>query len=123
MSRWQGRLEHRQGFLGRIVDIGAELFAITATCVRAHEEAADLGLKPAEIADTFCHQARLRADALFDRLWDNTDSRDVRLARYLLEGRYTFLEEGILDPSIEGPWIAAAEPGPSTTKNVHRPIR
>ena len=28
MARWQGRLEHKQGFLGRIVDIGAELFAI-----------------------------------------------------------------------------------------------
>ncbi|AWS40531.1 acyl-CoA dehydrogenase family protein [Streptosporangium sp. 'caverna'] len=123
MSRWQGKLEHRQGFLGRIVDVGAELFAITATCIRAREESADLGLRPVEIADTFCHQARLRADALFDRLWDNSDSRDVRLAHYLLEGRYTFLEEGILDPSIEGPWIAAAEPGPSATENVHRPIR
>lgn len=123
MSRWQGKLEHRQGFLGRIVDVGAELFAITATCIRAREESADLGLRPVEIADTFCHQARLRADALFDRLWDNNDSRDVRLAHYLLEGRYTFLEEGILDPSIEGPWIAAAEPGPSATENVHRPIR
>jgi hypothetical protein len=122
MSRWQGKLEHRQGFLGRIVDVGAELFAITATCIRAHEESADLGLRPVEIADTFCHQARLRADALFDRLWDNSDSRDVRLSRYLLQGRYTFLEEGILDPSIEGPWIAAAEPGPSTAENVHRPI-
>jgi alkylation response protein AidB-like acyl-CoA dehydrogenase len=123
MSRWQGKLEHRQGFLGRIVDVGAELFAITATCIRAREESADLGLRPVEIADTFCHQARLRADALFDQLWDNNDSRDVRLAHYLLEGRYTFLEEGILDPSIEGPWIAAAEPGPSATENVHRPIR
>ncbi|MBG0827695.1 acyl-CoA dehydrogenase family protein [Planomonospora sp. ID67723] len=123
MSRWQGRLEHRQGFLGRIVDIGAELFAITATCVRAHEDAAELGHKPAELADTFCHQARLRADALFDRLWDNTDDRDVRLAGYLLQGRYGFLEEGILDASVEGPWIAASEPGPSSAENVHRPIR
>jgi hypothetical protein len=26
MGRWQGRLERKQGFLGRIVDIGAELF-------------------------------------------------------------------------------------------------
>ena len=24
MARWQGRLERKQGFLGRIVDIGAE---------------------------------------------------------------------------------------------------
>src|SRR5262245_61832032 len=35
MARWQGRLERKQGFLGRIVDIGAELFAISAVCVRA----------------------------------------------------------------------------------------
>ncbi|GIH75931.1 acyl-CoA dehydrogenase family protein [Planobispora longispora] len=123
MSRWQGRLEHRQGFLGRIVDIGAELFAITATCVRAREEAADLGCRPTELADVFCRQARLRADASFRRLWVNTDARDVRLTRYLLDGRYAFLEEGILDPSIEGPWIAAADPGPSAVENVHRPIR
>ncbi|MEU9833622.1 acyl-CoA dehydrogenase family protein [Streptosporangium sp. NPDC048047] len=123
MSRWQGRLEHRQGFLGRIVDIGAELFAITATCVRAREDAADLGVRAVELADAFCHQARLRADALFDRLWDNTDSRDARLAARVLEDRYTFLEEGILDPSIEGPWIASAEPGPSSAENLHRPIR
>ncbi|MFD8560366.1 acyl-CoA dehydrogenase family protein [Streptosporangium canum] len=122
MSRWQGRLEHKQGFLGRIVDIGAELFAITATCVRAREDEAELGRKPAEIADTFCHQARLRADALFDRLWDNSDARDVRLARHVLRGRYTFLEEGILDASIDGPWIAATAHGPSATGNVHRSI-
>ncbi|MER5419265.1 acyl-CoA dehydrogenase family protein [Streptosporangium roseum] len=123
MSRWQGRLEHKQGFLGRIVDIGAELFAITATCVRAREDEAELGRRPAEIADTFCHQARLRADALFDRLWDNSDARDVRLARHVLRGRYTFLEEGILDASIDGPWIADTAPGPSATGNAHRSIR
>ncbi|MEU6996745.1 acyl-CoA dehydrogenase family protein [Nonomuraea sp. NPDC046570] len=118
MSRWQAGLEHKQGFLGRIVDIGAELFAMTATCVRAEEDSRDLGRRPLELADTFCGQSRLRVDALFARLWDNTDSQDARLARYLLDGRYTFLEEGILDPSIEGPWIGA----PSGGENVHRPI-
>ena len=30
MTRWQAELENRQAFLGRIVDIGAELFAISA---------------------------------------------------------------------------------------------
>jgi hypothetical protein len=35
---------------------------------------------------------------------------------------YTWLEEGIVDPSGEGPWIADATPGPTAKENVHRPI-
>src|SRR5690606_10613953 len=118
MSRWQGRLEHRQAFLGRIVDIGAGRFAMTATCVKANEDVADLGRRPQELADTFCRQARLRADALFARLWDNSDDQDARLARYVLGGRYDFLEEGILDPSIDGPWIGAPEGGENVRRKV-----
>ncbi|MEU4696881.1 acyl-CoA dehydrogenase family protein [Nonomuraea dietziae] len=119
MSRWQGRLEHRQAFLGRIVDIGAELFAMTAVCVRADEDSRDLGRRPMELADVFCRQARIRVDTLFDRLWDNSDAHDARVAGYVLDGRYTFVEEGILDPSVEGPWIAA----PADGENVHRHVR
>ncbi|MEU8320366.1 acyl-CoA dehydrogenase family protein [Nonomuraea sp. NPDC048881] len=118
MSRWQGRLEHKQSFLGRIVDIGAELFAMTAVCVKAEEDADDLGRRPYEVADTFCRQARRRVRTLFDELWDNSDEQDARLARYVLDGRYEFLEEGILDPSIEGPWIGTPDGG----ENVRRKI-
>lgn len=35
MGRWQAKLEFKQAFLGRIVDIGAELFAMAACCSRA----------------------------------------------------------------------------------------
>ncbi|NRQ30760.1 acyl-CoA dehydrogenase [Nonomuraea sp. NN258] len=118
MSRWQGRLEHKQSFLGRIVDIGAELFAMTAVCVKAEEDSRDLGRRPYELADTFCQQARRRVDALFERLWDNSDNADTRLARYVLDGRYTFLEEGVLDPSTDGPWIGTPQGG----ENVRRKI-
>ncbi|MEU4542399.1 acyl-CoA dehydrogenase family protein [Nonomuraea dietziae] len=118
MSRWQGGMERRQAFLGRIVDIGAELFAMTAVCVRADEDSRDLGRRPMELADVFCRQSRIRVDALFDRLWDNSDAHDARVAGYLLDGRYTFLEEGILDPSVEGPWIAS----PADGENVHRHV-
>jgi hypothetical protein len=118
MSRWQGKLEHRQTFLGRIVDIGAELFAMTAACVKAEEDSGDLGRRPYELADTFCRQARRRVDTLFDRLWDNSDSQDARLAGYVLEGRYAFLEEGILDPSVEGPWVGAPEGGENMRRKI-----
>jgi hypothetical protein len=44
------------------------------------------------------------------------------LAKHVLNDRYTWLEDGIIDPSIPGPWIAEAEPGPSKAENVHRNV-
>jgi hypothetical protein len=75
-----------------------------------------------ELAGLFCAQARLRAEELFGQLWSNTDAADSALARRVLDGRYSWLEDGILDPSIPGPWIAHAEPGPSKTEELHRHI-
>jgi hypothetical protein len=131
MARWQGGLEHRQVFLGRVVDIGAELFAISATVVRA-ELIRQGGLPSAtgtpmadgdsayELADTFARQSRLRVERLFDALWNNTDSRDVKVAKDVLADRYTWVEAGIVDPAPEGRWIADASPGPGTGENVAR---
>jgi hypothetical protein len=121
MSRWQGRLERKQGFLSRLVDIGAELFAMSASCVRARAEKAERP-EGVELADLFCQQSRLRVEALFDKLWSNTDVEDVALARRVAEGRYTFLEEGVLTPTPAGDWVAHWEPGPSTEPDVRRRI-
>lgn len=125
MSRWQGRMETKQGFLGRIVDIGAELFAMSAACVRAESLRAsgDHGREAYQLADVFCRQSRIRIEELFTRLWSNTDDLDRAVVDGVLSGTYTWLEEGVIDPSGEGPWIADATPGPSTRENVHRPIR
>jgi len=124
MARWQAKLEQRQGFLGRIVDVGAELFAMSAACVRAEgQRVADpsVGEQAYELAETFCQQATLRVEALFDALWTNTDRSDVQLAHDVLEGRYSWLEDGIFDQSEgTGPWIAHWEPGPSTETNLAR---
>jgi alkylation response protein AidB-like acyl-CoA dehydrogenase len=127
MARWQGRLERRQGFLGRLVDIGAELFAMSAVCVRAQMDAADgaaggRGQTGFELADAFCAQARGRCDELFGQLWKNTDAADAAVARRVLSGRYMWLEQGIIDPSIPGPWVAETLAGPSKHENVHRHI-
>ena len=118
MARWQAAMEQKQGFLGRVVDIGAELFAMSATCVRAEaQRVADpaRGQQAYELAEAFCQQATLRVEALFNALWTNTDSTDGALARNVLKGRYTWLEDGIVDQSEgTGPWIAHWEAGAST---------
>ncbi|MDI6101380.1 acyl-CoA dehydrogenase family protein [Actinoplanes sp. NEAU-A12] len=122
MSRWQGKLERKQAFLGRIVDIGAELFAMSAVCVRAHAERDDRP-EGRELADLFCRQARLRAEERFAALWDNTDSLDVRAAERVLAGRYAFLEDGVISPPADTPWVAAWKPGPSTAEDVRRRLK
>jgi alkylation response protein AidB-like acyl-CoA dehydrogenase len=126
MARWQAKLEQKQGFLGRIVDIGAELFAMSAVCVRAEGQRADdaaMGQPAYELAEIYCRQATQRVEALFHDLWTNTDSGDVQLTHDVLEGRYTWLEEGIIDQSEgTGPWIAHWEPGESTEENLARKV-
>ena len=126
MGRWQAKLEYRQGFLGRIVDIGAELFAMAAVCVRAQalraENSADADAAQ-ELADVFCDQARVRVHQLFAALWDNTDDADTALARGVLAGRYQWVEDGVLDPSEgTGPWIAEWQTGPSSEANLLAPF-
>ncbi|MHB1289379.1 acyl-CoA dehydrogenase family protein [Georgenia sp.] len=125
MARWQGGLEKKQGFLGRIVDIGAELFAMSAACVRAQmqreDDGAETGAAATRLADAWCRQSRLRVDRLFTELWHNTDRGDERLAREVLADEYVWAEAGILDASEgTGPWIADASPGPATTPDVSR---
>ncbi|MET9374093.1 acyl-CoA dehydrogenase family protein [Streptomyces sp. NPDC002992] len=124
MSRWQGRMELKQAFLGRIVDIGAELFAMSAACVRAElmRSTGDHGREAQALADAFCRQARLRVEELFGRLWSNTDDLDRKVVDGVLAGRFEWLEAGVVDASDDGPWIADATPGPSRQENVHRKI-
>ncbi|SEE91996.1 hypothetical protein SAMN04489740_3098 [Arthrobacter alpinus] len=127
MGRWQGNLEYKQAFLGRIVDIGAELFAISACCSRAEMlrlKDPNQGRSALTLADAFAAQSRLRVEALFDDLWHNTDDSDKSLTEELLAGNFMWLEEGVLDPSEgTGPWIADASPGASKHENQHRTYR
>ncbi|MGC4786935.1 acyl-CoA dehydrogenase family protein [Micromonospora sp. DT178] len=118
-ERWGEAVAQRQLFLGRVVDVAAELYAMTAACVYAKA----LGGTAIELADAFCRQSRQRVAELRRRLGDNTDGDDVAVARRVLGGSFTWLEEGVLDASIEGPWIAEPEPGPASGPNLHRTIR
>ncbi len=108
MTRWQAKLEYRQAWLGRIVDIGAELFAIASAVTYADtigKEHPERRQQAIELAELFCAQARHRADTLFHELWSNTDDEGKAAAGKLLDGEYTWLEDGIADPSGDGPLL------------------
>jgi alkylation response protein AidB-like acyl-CoA dehydrogenase len=102
MSRYGAGLEYRGHLLGRMVDVGAEVFAVSAACVYADtigRETPERKGEAYELADLFCRQARRRADALFHSLHDNDDRFNYRAAQKALDGRYAWLEEDILDPA------------------------
>ncbi len=102
MGRFQAKLEQRQALLGRIVDIGAELFAISAAVVYANTVATEQPARAEsarELADLFCRQARRRADRLFHELWANDDTEGYAGAQAVLDGRHQWIEEGVPDPS------------------------
>jgi hypothetical protein len=98
MVRFGPTLEKRQAVLGRLVDIGAEAFMMSAVCVRARMLLEDnpSDRTPEELADVFCRQARRRINDRFRALFRNDDTATYKVARSALDGRYAWLEEGII---------------------------
>ena len=98
MVRFGPRLEKKQAVLFRMVEIGAELLAISAACSRAmllaKRDPANRG--PVELADVFSRQSRRRVDQLFRSVFANDDDRTYRLAQSVLKGEQAWLEEGMV---------------------------
>jgi alkylation response protein AidB-like acyl-CoA dehydrogenase len=92
MVRFGPKLEKRQKVLARLVDIGAELFAMAVTVSRARALRKDEGRRPIEAADVFCRQSRRRIKALFGQVFDNDDAVTYRFAKHVLEGEHVWLE-------------------------------
>ena len=101
MLRFGPKLEQRQAVLGRLVDIGGDLFVMTAACVRAMklvgENPADR--TPFELADAACRLARRRNSARFRAVFRNDDRKMYKVARGAMADRYEWLEEGIASAS------------------------
>ena len=100
MVRFGPKLERRQGVLFRIVDVGAELFAMAATCARAQmllKENPDSGKHAVQLADLFCAQARGRVQAKFGGLWRNEDVQTYATAQQVLKGEHLWLEQGMVE--------------------------
>ena len=97
MMLYQQGLEAKQQLLTRIVNIGTDLFALSATCTRAicmvKDNPNDRG--PVELADLFCRQARGRIERDFNHMFFNNDAYAYRIAQNTLESKYLWLENDI----------------------------
>jgi hypothetical protein len=120
----QAKLQNKQAFLFRLVDIANELFAMASSVTRAHamsEQGHAEAANAAELADLFCRNSRRKVVRLFQDLWANDDVRKYKVALKVLDGKHAWMEDGILtlsdrqvgslkpEPAVAG---APADPAP-----------
>ncbi len=97
MALYQARLQNKQAFLFRLVDVVNDLFAMAASTARAHAlvtRGDAEGREALELCDLFCRNARRRVRAALRALWSNDDAAKYAVARNVLDGRHVWLEQG-----------------------------
>ena len=106
MLVYQAKLQNKQAFLFRLVDIANETFAMAAAVTRAKalaDRKAPEGAQALRMADVFCRSARRRVKALFRELWSNDDVLRYRHGLGVLSGADQWLEAGIMDLQAKKP--------------------
>ncbi len=98
MVKFGVKLEKRQVLLGRLADIGADLFALAASCVFAQKllQDGEPEAKVFALVDDFAAQAHLRIAQNFTGVGKNSDQHGYDLAQEIIKGEHTWLERGIL---------------------------
>jgi hypothetical protein len=100
MLVYQAKLQNKQAFLFRLVDIANETFAMAAAVSRAKalaDRRSPEGDEALRTADVFCRSARRRVKALFRELWSNDDVLRYRHGVGVLSGQDQWLEAGIVE--------------------------
>ena len=99
MLRFGPKLEKRQAVLGRLVEIGAELLAISAACSRAlamaKQDPKNPG--PVHLADLFSRHARRRVEEKFAAVFDNDDVATYQVAQQVLRNEHVWMETGMVN--------------------------
>lgn len=91
------RLERRQSFLFRCVDVACTLFAMAASVSRAdalRRAGRPEGTQAVELAGHFCVAGARQVRRTFRALWDNDDAAAYALGREVLAGDHAWLEQG-----------------------------
>jgi len=96
MLVYREKMERKQMFLFRLVDVVNELFAMSASISRAialEKRGAPEAAAAMEAADHFCKKSRRVVKARFNELWNNDDDAKVAFSRLVLKGEQTWMEE------------------------------
>ncbi len=110
MLVYGSRLQRKQAFLFRAVDVAMELFAMTASLSRAQtmlERGEPHAASAVRMAELFCRGSRRRVHASLRALWRNDDVAKYRFAQRVLRGEHLWFEQG----PVEEPHGAAVGPG------------
>lgn len=104
MVKYQKKLERKQLLMGRLVEIGTDLFAMAAVCsyARAKQLRDPKKESAVKLAKHFCRLAARRVKARFAALSSNDDRSAKALAASVMAGECRWLEEGIT-------WIGSKE--------------
>jgi alkylation response protein AidB-like acyl-CoA dehydrogenase len=100
MMRFQAKLERKQMVLFRIVDIGTDLFAMSASISYAAMLAKKGQTDALELADLFCREAAARIDQNFRTLFDNHDELSYRIVQKIMKNEFEWLEGDLVEPVV-----------------------
>ena len=105
MAIYQAKLERKQRTLFRIVDIGTDLFAMSASITYAQHLAKQGGAtaNAHDLADQFCREARLRIERNFATLFDNFDDQSYKVAMSFMKGEYQWAEGLLVEGIVPTP--------------------
>lgn len=98
MAKYRQHLEYRQLILGRLMNIGMDLFAISSTCSYAAMLKRENPQDPSiiKLANYFSLLARQRIKENFLSLTNNLDRETTQIAESFMNGNFRWLEEGTI---------------------------
>lgn len=104
MGKYRQKLERKQLLLGRLIEVGTDLFAMAAACSYALSKRNESSQSDSavELAKHFCRIASRRINERFAALESNDDKGARNLASKVMSGECRWLEEGII-------WIGSEE--------------
>ena len=97
MAMYQKKMAEKQLLINRFVDIGTELFIMSAACSYAGSlQASDPNAANAvELADYYSKEATIRIEKLFSDIRRNNDSATLKLNTRFMHGAFEWLEDEI----------------------------